>query len=82
MPSKYLSFKSENNINEDIIKELPKNPYITKDHIPEIEIINENTMTCDKKNMTSKIRLILLISIRIQMIFWTILYIIIVESAK
>ena len=82
MPSKYLSFQSENNINEDIIKELPKNPYITKDHIPEIEIINENTMTCDKKKYDIKDYINIINNHKNPNEFLMILYIIIVESAK
>ena len=42
-----LSFQSRNN-EEDIPEESPKNPYITKDHVPELEIIDKNTITCDK----------------------------------
>ena len=51
-----LSFQNENNNREYIPEEeTPKNPYITEDHVPEIEILNENEMTCDKKNIVLKI---------------------------
>ena len=45
-----LSFQRENNNREYIPEEeAQKNPYITEDHVPEIEIINKNEMACDKK---------------------------------
>ena len=49
-----LSFQSQNNKEEDIPKESLKNPYITKDHVPELEIIDKNTITCDKKKYDIK----------------------------
>ena len=37
-----FSFQSENNNTENITEEeISKNPYITKDHVPEIEMINK-----------------------------------------
>ena len=51
-----LSFQNENNNREYIPEEVTqKNPYIMEDHVPEIEIINKNEMTCDKKNIVLKI---------------------------
>ena len=49
-----ISFQNENNVLENIPEELPKNPYITKDHVPEMEIINENIVICDKKEYDIK----------------------------
>ena len=49
---KNISFQTENissliNFEEELWKW--KNPYITKDHIPELEIIDKNTIIFDKK---------------------------------
>ena len=50
-----LSFQNENNNREYIPEEVTqKNPYIMEDHVPEIEIINKNEMTCDKKKYSIK----------------------------
>ena len=43
-----VSFQSENNINENIPEESPKNPYLTEDYVPELEIINKNKVISDK----------------------------------
>ena len=49
-----LSFQSENNNSEISPEEPPKNPYITKDHVPELYIIDKNILTCDKKRYDIK----------------------------
>ena len=49
-----LSFQTQNNDEVDPSEEPLKNPYITKNHVPEIEIIDKNTLTCDKKKMAIK----------------------------
>ena len=50
-----FSFQSENNKGEDVLKEdISKNPYIKYEHVPELEIINKNTIICDKKKYDIK----------------------------
>ena len=49
-----FSFQSENNDKENIPDELPKNPYLTKDHVPKLIIIDKNIMFCDKKEYEIK----------------------------
>ena len=49
-----LSFQTQNNDEVGFSEEPLKNPYITKNHVPEIEIIDKNTLTCDKKKMAIK----------------------------
>ena len=44
-----VSFKIENDDIDDISEELQKNPYLTKDYVPELEIKDKNTFICDKK---------------------------------
>ena len=53
-----LSFQFDNNDGDKIHGKLPKNPYITKDHVPELEKIDKNTIINNKKNMTLNIILI------------------------
>ena len=43
-----VSFQSENNNTENIPEESTKNPYLIKDYVPELEIIDKNTIICDK----------------------------------
>ena len=49
-----FSFQSENNDKENIPEELQKNPYLTKDHVPELEIVDKNKIICDKKEYEIK----------------------------
>ena len=49
-----LSFQSQSNKGENIPEEPTKNPYITKDHVPELEIIDKNTIFYDKKKYDIK----------------------------
>ena len=49
-----LSFQSQNYNIENISKEPPKNPYITKDHVPELVFLDKKTITCDKKKYDIK----------------------------
>ena len=49
-----FSFQNENNDKENIPDELPKNPYLTKDHVPELIIVDKNIMFCDKKEYEIK----------------------------
>ena len=44
----------DNNDREIISKEQPKNPYLTKDHIPEIKIKDKNKIICDEKEYEIK----------------------------
>ena len=53
-PSINLSFNSWNNDRRNILEEPPKNPYITKDHVPELEIVDKNIILCDKKKYDIK----------------------------
>ena len=45
-----FSFQGEN----DESKYIPKNPYLTKDHVPELIIVDKNIMFCDKKEYEIK----------------------------
>ena len=49
-----LSIQSENNNEKNISEELAKNPYLIEDHVPELEIIDKNTIICDKKEYNIK----------------------------
>ena len=43
-----VSYQSENNNTEKVPEESPKNPYLIKEYVPELEIIDKNTIICDK----------------------------------
>ena len=49
-----FSFQSENDESKYIPKESLKNPYLTKDYVPELIIVNKNIMFCDKKEYEIK----------------------------
>ena len=44
-----VSFQNENIYNNllNIFEKIPKNPYITKDHVPILEILDKNAIICD-----------------------------------
>ena len=44
-----ISFQSEKNERRDIPEESLINPYLTKEYVPELEIIDKNTIKCDKE---------------------------------
>ena len=46
-----VSFQSENNSTENIPEASPKNPYFIKEYVPELQIIDKNTIICDKINI-------------------------------
>ena len=49
-----ISFQRKNNDDVFVPEESPINQYLTKDHILVIEIINKNTIICDKKKYDIK----------------------------
>ena len=44
-----ISFQSENNEKRDVPVESMINPYIIKQYVPELEIIDKNTIICDQE---------------------------------
>ena len=49
-----ISFQSEKNEGRDIPEESMINPYLTKEYVPELEIIDKNTIKCDKEKYEIK----------------------------
>ena len=43
-----VSFQSENNNTGNNPEESQKNPYLIKEYVPELEIIDKNTIICDE----------------------------------
>ena len=49
-----ISFQSEKNEGRDIPEESMINPYLSKEYVPELEIIDKITIKCDKEKYEIK----------------------------